>query len=427
MRTTLNLLILSVGIIFITSCKDDDSLDSGKYVKDTLNVNKELVRLMRDYYFWNNQIQNVNPTLYATPVELMEALKICPPDRWSYVTKRTELEAFYDQSVYIGFGFGSGFTTNNDLFITFTFKNSPLTSLGIDRGWQIVSIDGRTPTPNNYYELMGPDNIGIERTFVFKSPSGNLETYTIEKKELQINTVLVDSIYNLNSKKIGYFALSSFTDGSKSEFDKIFSKFKSEEIDELVVDLRYNGGGQTEPSSYLANLIGGEIASGKIFAEFYHNGYHVDLNQRITFSTTSNSLSINRVIFITSNASASASEMLINGLDPFVDVVVVGEKTQGNPVGMYIFTFKDPSIDWAFVPVCFIVRNAKSYGEYYEGLPVDLIAADDVSLPLGDINEASLNAALNYIEDLTKTTHLKNTIDIKPIVGKGLKAEIGAW
>jgi hypothetical protein len=243
-----------------------------------------------------------------------------------------------------------------------------------------------------------------------------------------MNTVLIDTVYNFDTKKIGYFVLESFISTTESELNSVFADFKNKGVTELIVDLRYNGGGQVSVSSYLANLIGGSVAFGKIYTKSYHNDKNTNLNDYILFNANNNSLPLNKVTFITTQSSASASELLINGLKPFLGITLVGEKTHGKPVGMYTFKFRDPSIDWAFVPICFTMRNANNEGDYYDGIPVNINAADDITLPFGDVNEASLNAALlNLGISLPKSSKTGIIKDFNLIVGKGLKAEIGAW
>lgn len=411
-------------LLFTAISCDDETIEPSSKV----DVKKELISVMKSYYLWYNQIPEVDTSLYPTPVELMNALRVNPPDKWSYVTTRTELEAYYNQGAYVGFGFGSGFDADGNLILSFVFKNSPLYANGINRGWQIVSIDGQTPTPENYSSLIGPSEAGVSKTFVFKSPEGTTHQYTFTKAAITMNTVLMDTVYTFDTKKVGYFVLESFISTTKNELTSTFAKFKAKGISELIVDLRYNGGGQVDVSNYLANLIGGSVAYGKIYSKSYHNDKLSAQNSYLLFSSVDNSLPLNKVTFITTKGSASASELVINGLKPFLNVTLVGERTHGKPVGMYTFTFRDPSIDWAFVPVCFTMRNANNEGDYYDGIPVNIAAADDITLPFGDVNEASLNAALlNLGVSLTKASRSGTVKDFNPIVGKGLKAEIGAW
>ncbi|MCB8963594.1 MAG: hypothetical protein H6536_00955 [Bacteroidales bacterium] len=416
----LKLLLVALSLILlIASCEKNDSGE--------INVNNEVYSLMQEHYLWYDQMPTVDPNGYATPIELMDALRVTPPDKWSYVTTRTEFEAYYNQGAYVGFGFGSGFNANGELIITFVFNSSPLAAKGIGRGWQIVTIDGQTPTADNYSSLVGASTAGVSKTFQFKSPTGTSASYTFEKAEIAMNTVLTDSVYTFGATKVGYFVLESFITNTTKELDAVFADFKSKGVTELIVDLRYNGGGQVDVSNYLANLIGGSAANGGVYAKSCHNNKHSDNDTSLLFKSVTNTLTLNRVVFITTNQSASASELVINGLKPFMDVALVGEKTHGKPVGMYAFKFNDPSIDWMIVPICFSMKNANNEGDYFGGIPVNVTAADDVMTNFGDINETSLNAALAHLGVITKSAKKTQTVDFESIVGKGLGAEIGAW
>ncbi len=411
------ILLLIISSLVLVSCEKDEQ---------KVNVNKEVYNLMKDWYYWYEQLPAVDPNSYPNPDALVKAIRVNPPDRWSYVTTRQELDAYYKQAAYVGFGFGSAFTADNKLIITFVFNTSPLNAAGIGRGWEIVAIDGQTPTPDNYASLIGPSEVGVTKTFTFRSPSGELMQQTFTKAQIEMNSVLLDTIYEINSKKVGYFVLKGFVGKTATELQTVFQKFKAAGVNELICDLRYNGGGQVNVSNYLGNLIGGNIAFGRVFGQYVHNNKHTTKNSYLYFAVNSYSLDIQRVVFITTNITASASELVINALKPHITVALVGSKTHGKPVGMYTWTFKDPSIDWAIVPVCFTIRNANNEGDYYDGMPVNVEANDDVFTPFGVTTESSLNAALGYLGVGTKTA-FKPGIKVKSLTGKGLYEEIGAW
>lgn len=415
-RLKLILLLIISGLV-LASCEKDEQ---------KVNVNKEVYNLMKDWYYWYDQLPSVDPNSYPDPVALVQAIRVNPPDRWSYVTTRQELDAYYRQAAYVGFGFGSAFTADNRLIITFVFKTSPLYAAGIGRGWQIVTIDGQTPTPDNFSSLIGPSEAGVTKTFMFKSPTGVYAQQTFTKAQIEMNTVLLDTIYEANNKKVGYFVLKGFVEKTTTELQAVFQKFKAAGVNELICDLRYNGGGQVNVSNYLGNLIGGNIAFGRIFGQYVHNNKHSSKNSYLYFAVNSLSLDVQRAVFITTSSTASASELVINGLKPHMTVVLVGSKTHGKPVGMYTWTFKDPSIDWAIVPVCFTIRNANNQGDYYDGIPVDVEANDDILTPFGITTESSLSAALGYLGVSTKT-EFKPGIKAQSVTGKGLYEEIGAW
>jgi hypothetical protein len=147
-------------------------------------------------------------------------------------------------------------------------------------------------------------------------------------------------------------------------------------------------------AQYLAGLIGGYRTEGQVFTQFFHNDKNAALNRVMRFGLPEHALGLERVIVITTRSSASASELLINALRPFIDVVIVGETTYGKPVGQYGFDFCDKVL----VPVAFTLRNALGYGDYFGGFAPDCAAADDYEHPLGDVAEASLAEALHFID-----------------------------
>lgn len=418
MRRLRLILLLIISGLALVSCEKDEQ---------KINVNKEVYNLMKDWYYWYDQLPTVDPNSYPDPVELVKAIRVNPPDRWSYVTTRQELDAYYKQAAYVGFGFGSAFTADNRLIITFVFKTSPLYAAGIGRGWQIVTIDGQIPTPDNYSSLIGPSEVGISKTFMFKSPTDVYVQQTFTKAQIEMNTVLLDTIYEVNSKKVGYFVLKGFVEKTETELQAVFQKFKAAGVNELICDLRYNGGGLVRTSRLLGSLIYSVPDSTSfVFGKYVHNNKHSNDNSLINFKNEINALSLQRAVFITTSSTASASELVINALKPYMTVALVGSKTHGKPVGMYTWEFKDPSIDWIIVPVCFTIRNANNQGDYYDGMPVDVAANDDVFTPFGVTTESSLNAALGYLGVGTKMA-IKPGIKVQSVTGRGLYEEIGAW
>lgn len=419
-KKLLAVLVLCVAVFSFQGCEKDEDVNWDK------EANTQLLNVMNDYYYWYNQMPSIDPNNYSNPKELLEALRVNPPDKWSYITTKQELEAYYNSGAYYGFGFGNAFDQNGNLWILYAFKSSPFYQKGITRGWRISTIEGVKPTPDNYNQLIGASEAGVSKTFGLVSPDGASVSYTFTKSEIIMNTVLFDSVYSFNSKKIGYMVLNGFITPTESELDNCFSKFKAESITELIVDLRYNGGGSVDVSNYLADLIGGNVANGKVYATYFHNDKNSSRNESITFKILPNTISLNRVIFITTNGTASASELVINGLKPFMPVYLIGSKTHGKPVGMYAFEYKE--FDWAFVPICFSLKNANNEGDYFNGISVTVEAGDDVSKPFGDVNETSFAAALSYIGvSPAKKVAVKSSLQPKLITGKGLYEEIGAW
>ncbi len=423
MKTNLLNQLLMVGLLSIfgfsfQGCKDDD-------INWDLEAKKELYNVMHDYYYWYDQVPTLNINNYETPVELMEALMVNPPDKWSYVTTKQEYDA-YSAGKYYGFGFSSIFDLDEKLWIGYVFRSSPLAPMGIGRGWRIATIDGVTPTKDNYTQLLGDNLPGISKTLGFISPTGNSVSYTFTKIEIEMNTILFDSVYTFNSKKIGYLVLKGFIPPTKTELNTCFAKFKSENVEELIVDLRYNGGGSIDVSNHFASLIGGSTTSGKPYTIFSYNNRYTYENQTINYLSLPNSLTLNQTLFITTNGTASASELVINGLKPYMNVALIGSRTHGKPVGMPVLRYNE--FDWVFLPICISLRNADNVGDYFDGLAVNVEATDDYTLKFGDVNEASFAAALNYLGvSPVKSAEKKIVKGSTLVTGKGLYEEIGAW
>jgi C-terminal processing protease CtpA/Prc len=410
------LIAIVIASTFFYSCEKDEN--------PNLFANEQLLLTMDNWYLWYDKMPDRDPENYPSPVELLNSLVYTELDRWSYITTKQELEAYYTAGEYIGFGIGVAFDTNNQLWITFVFDESPLKEYGVDRGWRIAAIDGTTPTPENTNSLLGPATAGLSKTFTLQNPAMETVTITVTKGTLAMNTVLMDSVYSIGTGKVGYFVLKGFITPTIEELNESFNHFLTEGVTDLIVDLRYNGGGSVTTASHLADLIAGN-ANGQVLGTYVHNDKHTADNESIIITQQANSLSLSRIVFITTRNSASASELVINGLFPHLDVTLVGDDTYGKPVGMYAFT--SPSFDWAFVPICFKILNANGEGDYYDGIPADIGAIDGINYAFGDLDEPSLSAAISFLESGTVKKGVSSSERMSYPKLKGLREEIGSW
>lgn len=152
----------------------------------------------------------VDPNAYKDPVEPNECLhEYIRPTAEPMLQLKPRLMHTTTRGRTWGLVFGSGFSANNELYITFVFKNSPLAAMGIDRGWQIISIDGQTPTSENFSSLIGPSEVGVSKKFLFKSPEGSTMEQIFTKSQIEMNSVLMDSVYTTGTFRVGYFVLES--------------------------------------------------------------------------------------------------------------------------------------------------------------------------------------------------------------------------
>lgn len=178
-----------------------------------------------------------------------------------------------------------------------------------------------------------------------------------------------------------------------NNFSRIFNGYASNGINDLIVDLRYNGGGYVNVQQKMANYLAPAAANGQVMMQYRFNDKYTRENQTINFSKTG-SLNLPRIVFIVSNNTASASELIINNLKPFMEVVLVGpSRTYGKPVGY----FPIPLGDQYIFPVSFRTVNNKGEGSYFGGFQLNNQVADGLDKDWGDPAESTLASALKYL------------------------------
>jgi carboxyl-terminal processing protease len=428
-------------LLTIMDCKKDIILSNGTTgnAQEYMVVKTGIYQILKTgipaspaippYYLWYDHVPAVDITTFNTPQDLLDSLMYKPLDRFSYLASKSEQQQYFEEGQYVGIGFSYRLDSSLNYRVAFVYKNSPLTAEGVQRGWKIKTINGVQPNPSiGLSSLLGKDEVGVTNTIVFADSSGTEHSVTVSKENIKMNTVLDSRILVAGGRKVGYIAFQGFIAPSVAEFDSAFADFAGSKINDLIIDLRYNGGGRVDVAIKMASAIAGDIASGKVFVRFENNDKHSDQDTSMNFESSDFNFGLNRVFFITSKATASASELLINGFKPYMTVFAVGDRTYGKPVGMYSFPFTD--YDWVLVPICFRTTNANHEGNYFDGIPVNAQVPDDLDHQLGSSQEACLASALNYIQNGI-FFHSKKSLIIQSEweTGKirGLRAEIGAF
>ena len=362
-------------------------LGQATFVRDTL----------QELYLWYRDLPDLDPAAVASPEEYLSRARLRPLDAtFSYITSRAADEAFYSESQFIGLGITTAVIAG-ELRLLQVFEGSPAAEAGLDRGSRIDTIDGQRVSEliadGRIDGAFGPAEIDRAVTLTFVTRGGETRAASPRKRPVTIPTVSLTKVFTVNGRTVGYLFFRNFVRPSVAVLDEAFAALETAGVQELVLDLRYNGGGLVEVARHLAGLIGGPSLRDHVFAESRHNDRNRRWNQTLRFGGTTSSLRLERLVVIATRASASASELLINGLTPFLPVVVVGDRTYGKPVGQYGLPFCDK----VFAPVAFSMVNARGEGDYFDGLPVDCAAADDIGYELGSPQEASLATALDYI------------------------------
>jgi carboxyl-terminal processing protease len=357
------------------------------YVRDVLS----------DLYFWYRHLPSVSPLNFPTPEAYLDAVRFRELDAsFSYITSRAASDAFYSDSQFIGYGFSMR-VDDTSVRVSQVFEDSPAAEAGLGRGDSIVEINGQSTAgliaTGAIGSAFGAAAEGVVTTITFHTRGGDRRTRTMVKRAVTIPTVSLARVFEVDGRKVGYVFFRNFVEPSYAALDEAFAMLKEEGVTELVLDLRYNGGGMVNVAVHLGSLMGGAVTRGQVFAEYRHNDKNTRRDQTLRFGEAPQALTLARAIVITTPSSASASELVINALRPFMPVTVVGGRTYGKPVGQYVMPFCEKVL----APVSFAMVNADGEGGFFGGIPADCHAPDDIAHDLGDANEGSLAEALRFI------------------------------
>ncbi|NGP52730.1 S41 family peptidase [Thioalkalivibrio sp. XN8] len=364
--------------------------------------NETIYDIMQQWYLWYDELPVVDPASFSSQQALLDALiapVADPVDRFSYLTTQAEEDALFSASQFIGFGFRQQ-VDGDSVTILDVFEGGPAAAGGLDRGSSILAIDG-VPIADilaiegGLTDALGPREIGFEVELTFRNQAGAEITSTLVKDTVTIPPVTATQVFDLDGVTTGYLVFRNFVDPGIAALNTAFTEFSSAGVTQLIVDLRYNGGGLLRVAEYFANLLASRDNPGLPFYSLWYNDQNSGRNE--TFLLAANPLSIalslDKVVFITTPATASASELLINGLPPYVETVTVGSTTFGKPVGQSGFRFCEQVLR----PVTFEFVNALGEGDFFDGIGPDCVAGDDPTLPFGAAGESSFDTAVQWL------------------------------
>lgn len=433
----LHLLYVLMFAALVVSCKDKEvdpaetsTLDSTT-ASDYPAINSWLYEIMDDAYFWYKNLP-AESSLDATisPYDYFEKLvyQRSTVDRFSAVTD--DIDALEDEFNGVSTVFGISYSlsyidsgkSNIAVFLNYVVKGSPAEAAGLKRGDIIMKVNGTQLTASNYSSLLGGNETA---TFTLGEVSGTAivasdQTVTMTKALVSEDPVLFSSVITKSDygKTIGYLVYTQFVPGTEAddvkydnELRQVFANFKSQGVNELVLDLRFNPGGYISSAETLASLIGKGVSASKIFYTEQWNDKYTTYWQKMygtnalnySFLNEANNIGSNlsRVFVLTSNGTASASELVINGLKPYMTVIKIGEHTAGK--NLFGSLISDDQERWKWGAYIMLGQTANANGESdygtVNGMTPDYEVEDSVVpyLPFGDENETLLRKALDVM------------------------------
>jgi carboxyl-terminal processing protease len=393
------------ALLIFTSCRKNDTVGGGDVTSDEDKLKDSTLMYTKDVYLWNDQIpSDFNARGYAGPEEIMTAIRQYsnepgfsePVDHYSFAIKQTEWDNL-SNGIISDFGLNAFFFSDNDLRVRLVEEDSPAGRAGIRRGWKFLKVAGSTEiNTDNIDFLVGQIYESGTTAFTFEKPDGTSVDITLNSETYHEHPVVLDTVYSAGARTAGYLVFNSFLGDTSEvigELSRVFNRFVSDGVTDVIVDLRYNGGGYVTMQEAFANFLVKSSANTSIMMSQVYNDNYSDLNETTRFHKRG-ALDVNNVYFIVTDNTASASELLINNLKPYMNVKLVGpEATYGKPVGFFPIAVGD----WYIFPVSFRSTNGVGEGNYFDGISVDNVVADGLDKDWGDVSESSLASALKHI------------------------------
>ncbi len=444
-------LVILLAVIFsFSNCTKNERETLPLYVE----INDFVWKGMNTYYLWQDEIADLDDQrfssdeglfsyleTYENPGFLFESLKHQPEivDKWSWIVNDyLELEAYFN-----GIRKTSGakiklYLTNEqstDVYgiVTYVIPNSDAANKPIARGNVFNSVNGTKLNTSNYNSLLNSNssftlNLG---TYSFNTSTQTVViqptgvSVTLNSGEYAENPVHKQTTFTIDGHKIGYLMYNSFTSNYNQDLNNAFAYLKNEGVTDLILDLRYNGGGSVQTASYMSSMITGQFEGAILTQEKWNSKWQSWLQENhpewlVNYFTNSmldgtiiNNLNLSKVVILTTDNSASASELVINALKPYIDVITIGTTTHGKYVASITLYDSDnfskenvnPDHLWAMQPI--VLKEVNSIGEYKpDGFAPDILVKEDFGNMgvLGTDTERLTARAIQYITTGTKTS-----------------------
>lgn len=435
-RLTISFFSLFILFVSLSACEPNDD----NHVPTSLRIRDFIWKGLNLYYLWQEDVPDLQDNRFANQGELNDFLRGFnePETLFDHLTVDPSIDRFSviysdyrvlqavltgtteSNGVDFGLNYKAGSTTDIFGWVRYIMPNSDASQKNIHRGDIFYAVNGTPLTVDNYRTLLAQQSYTLN---LADYDNGNItpngESVHLVKAPYSENPVYLNTIIEQGSHKIGYLMYNGFYPAHESQLNAAFASFQSAGITDLVLDLRYNSGGSIDTATRLASMITGQF-SGQVFAReqwnskvqaYYEANNPSALIDKFTDALANgspiNSVNLSRVYVLTTKSTASASELVINGLVPYIDVIQIGTSTTGKNVGS-ITLYDSPTFSaedrnrshrYAMQPIVLRIANKDGFGDYLNGLPPDVDLAEDFSNlgVLGDATEPLLSTAIGLI------------------------------
>ena len=432
-------LALFVAAFIITGCEKEEKIELVEQEKEQpqqdktqdsiAQVEKALSKAKKyflnncfPYYYWHDEmdstVKSLNQSDYKNIYDLFEAT-LYPRDRWSWMADGS----YYAQSEtgeYQGTWGASlmqqiEYYDDYDIRVAYVYPGSPFDLSGVKRGWILTEVAGRPVMERLRDGSFYTEFYKSPQTFTFVENDSIPHTFTTSLASIETRSSLMSKVFTSDdfpglTEPVGYFLYMSFkADDFLNDIHEAMALFKSKNVHKLILDLRYNGGGDSRASKLMMDYLAPKSANHKPYVHRSHNKQHADEDVIDSISRLPGSLDLNAIYVIGSDGTASASELVINGLRPYIDLTLVGDTTYGKPNGMYVFLYpSNPAnmikynagdyrtLEYVFLPICFFNKNGVGEIIPEDGFIPDNYRPDDLKHDFG-VEEDNIKACLTKI------------------------------
>jgi C-terminal processing protease CtpA/Prc len=433
MKKILSYLII---LFLVFSCQIQDELS----VPKNLDSRNFVWKGMNLYYLWQDQVSNLQDnrfgnqselntflSQYESPISLFQSLRVPTTlDRFSVIFENyNQLEGILSgTTLNNGLDFSLRFKTGSSTeifgFTRYVLPNSDAALKNVTRGTIFYAVNGTPLNTSNYQQLLNQTTYTLNlATYQNGTIIPNGQSVTLTKSSLSENPVYVSKSIVLGNKKVGYLMYNGFYPNYENQLNEAIKNLKAENCNDFILDLRYNSGGSIATATRLASMLTGQFTNQLFVKEqwndklqaYWENNNPNQLVNNFTNSlkdgTSISGLNLTKLYVLTSRSTASASELVINGLKPYLQIIQIGDITTGKNVGS-ITLYDSPSFKklgsntnhkYAMQPIVLKTVNKAGFGDYQQGLPADILLQEDLENLgiLGDSNEPLLQKALQKI------------------------------